>query len=315
MLTIRQSYISIQNKFFYSGYIINNTNHNLGEHQMIAIVGLGLIGGSFAKALKACGETVVGIDKNKAVLRAAMNDHAVDSDNANDIAACDIILLCLYPKDIPEFIRANADRFKREAVMMDMCGVKSAVVASAQKALLGSRRGDIKYIGCHPMAGKEQSGYSASDKDLFIGRSFIVTVAASTDSYALQAAKDIAEHAGFGHTVETSPENHDRIIALTSQLAHVVSSAYIKSPTAPDADGFTAGSFQDMTRVALLNEEMWTELFLMNSRNLIFEINNLIWKLDEYRDALSANDADRLCALLKDGREKKETLLKNTALL
>jgi prephenate dehydrogenase len=287
----------------------------LGEHLMIAIVGLGLIGGSFAKALKADGETVVGIDKNKNVLKAARGDHAIDSDNANDISACDRILLCLYPKDIPEFIRANADRFKREAVIMDMCGVKAAVVASAQKALLGSRRGDIKYIGCHPMAGKEQSGYAASSENLFDGRSFIVTVTNDTAPEALQAAKDIAERSGFAHTVETSPENHDRIIALTSQLAHVVSSAYIKSPTARDADGFTAGSFQDMTRVALLNEAMWTELFLSNSGNLICEINHLIWKLNEYRDALSAGDADRLYALLKDGREKKETLLKNTALL
>jgi prephenate dehydrogenase len=282
---------------------------------LIAIIGLGLIGGSFAKALKADGETIVGIDKNKSVLRAALSDAAIDSDNAGDIAACDTVLLCLYPKDIPEFLKGNADRFKRDAVVMDMCGVKAAVVSAAQKALLASRRADIRYIGCHPMAGKEQSGYAASDGNLFAGRSFIVTVTAGTDPFALHTAKDIAERSGFAHTVETSPENHDRIIALTSQLAHVVSSAYIKSPTARDADGFTAGSFQDMTRVALLNEEMWTELFLLNGDNLIFEINNLIWKLGEYRDALRDGDAGRLCALLKDGRETKENLLKNTALL
>jgi len=170
----------------------------------------------------------------------------------------------------------------------------------------------VHYVGTHPMAGKEFSGFNYSDKDLFNGANFIVTPIKDTDTNALNKVIKLAKEIGFGHIINTDPYEHDKIIAYTSQLAHIVSSAYVKSPTLEKEKGFTGGSFQDMTRIATLNEDMWTSLFLLNKENLLFEIDTLIQNLKLYYDIISKNNSDKLRDLLRDGRILKEKNLQNT---
>ena len=157
------------------------------------------------------------------------------------------------------------------------------------------------------MAGREFSGFEYSLDDLFDNASFIMTPTENTPQEEINLIEDLARSIHFKKVVKTTPEEHDRIIAFTSQLAHVVSNAYIKSPTHRQQLGFSAGSFQDLTRVAKLNEDMWTPLFIMNKEPLCFEIDYIMARLAEYRDAIANEDHDRLRQLLRDGRILKET--------
>lgn len=272
----------------------------------VGIVGLGLIGGSMAKSIKnRTAHTVWGIDLNAETMTLARLSGAIDAPLTDEnIPSCQLLLLAIRPNAALGWIRANADKIDPKAIVVDLCGVKRVVCACI--APIAKEYG-FAYIGGHPMAGRERGGFVSSNPDLFSGASMILTPDDRTDMQMLETLKSFFTDIGFAGLTFSDPEEHDRIIAYTSQLAHLVSSAYIKSPEAQKRRGFSAGSYRDMTRVAHLDENMWTELFLDNADYLTEQLDILIEHLNDYRDALGSRDADRLCALLRDGREKKAT--------
>lgn len=270
---------------------------------IITAVGLGLIGGSMCKAIKKhTNHTVYGVDVNKQTIAMAVSQNAIDSET-DDLGLADITIVSLYPTDAIDYIMANADRFKEGSIVIDTCGIKKAVVDSVTPLLESY---GVTFIGVHPMAGREFSGFEYSLDNLFDEASFIITPTDSVPQAKLNLLEDFAYSMHFKKVVFATPEEHDQIIAFTSQLAHVVSNAYIKSPTHRKQLGFSAGSFQDLTRVAKLNEVMWTPLFMLNKEPLCFEIDYIIDRLTEYRDAMQNSDSDRLRELLKEGRILKE---------
>ena len=212
-------------------------------------------------------------------------------------------MICLYPEAICEFVKANADKFKKGSIVIDTCGVKKAIVDWCTPIL--EEKG-VLFVGTHPMAGREFSGFDYSTDTLFDGASFIVTPTENTPQIAVDLLSTLAGSIGFGKVVEATPEKHDQVIAYTSQLAHVVSNAYVKSPSVLDFNGFSAGSFMDLTRVAKLNEHMWTSLFMCNKEALLNELDQIIGSITEYRDAIRSGDYDTLRGLLRDGRILKE---------
>ena len=272
----------------------------------VGIVGLGLIGGSMAKSIKArTGHTVFGIARSEETLMMARMCGAIDAPLTDEtLPQCDLILIAIRPGAAIEWIRRHAELISKSAVVVDMCGVKRVVVDGI--APIAEQYG-FAYIGGHPMAGKERGGFTSATEDLYVGASMILTPDRRTDMQLLEMLKAFFLDIGFASLTFSTPDEHDRIIAYTSQLAHIVSSAYIKSPEAQRRRGFSAGSFRDMTRVARLDEDMWTALFLDDADYLTKEVGELIHHLTEYQEALQARDAEKLHALLKDGREKKAT--------
>ncbi|WP_040196948.1 prephenate dehydrogenase [Candidatus Soleaferrea massiliensis] len=277
------------------------------EHDFqVAVIGLGLIGGSFAKAIKEYTDyTVIGCDTDQKVLQKALNEGTIDRalTEKKEIGRADMTILCLYPHQAVRFIEEHLEAFKPGSLITDTCGIKRYVVEQAQR-LIGRR--DLHFIGAHPMAGREFSGYDYSIPTLFAGASMILTP--GEDTGKIEFMKAFSKALGFAHVEVTTPQQHDTVIAFTSQIAHVLSNAYVKSPNALRQAGFSAGSFKDLSRVAKLNETMWTELFLLNRDCLGYELDMLIEHLSEYRDALKDNQPERLKALLKDGRELKERI-------
>lgn len=270
---------------------------------IITVVGLGLIGGSLCKAIKKhTNHTVYGVDTNRETIEMALSQHAIDAETA-DLGLADITIVSLYPITTIDFIKENADKFKKGSIVIDTCGIKKAIVDSATPVLAEN---DVTFIGVHPMAGREFSGFEYSLDNLFDEASFIITPSESVSQTKINLIEDFAYAIHFKKVVIATPEEHDQIIAFTSQLAHVVSNAYIKSPTHQKQLGFSAGSFQDLTRVAKLNEDMWTPLFMLNKEPLCFEIDYIIARLTEYRDAMMNGDNERLKQLLRDGRILKE---------
>ena len=270
----------------------------------VAIIGLGLIGGSMAKSIKnRTAHTVWGADLNSETMTMARMCGAIDAPlTEENLPQADLILVAIRPGAAIEWVRQHADRIAKSAILVDLCGVKRTVVAAI--APIAEQHG-FAYIGGHPMAGRERGGFTASTEDLYVGASMILTPDKRTDMHLLETLKAFFLDLGFAGLTFSTPEEHDRIIAFTSQLAHIVSSAYVKSPEAQRRRGFSAGSFQDMTRVARLDEDMWTELFLDDADFLLRELDELMLHLDEYAQALRARDAGRLRDLLRDGREKK----------
>lgn len=269
-----------------------------------AVIGLGLIGGSMAKAFKDNTDSeVYGLDINASVMLKAKLVGAIDGELTDDILAqCDRVIVALYPESTVEFLQSKADIIKKGAVVIDCSGVKRYVFTPAHE--LAKAHG-FEFIGGHPMAGVERWGFDSSFGMLFNNASMILTPDGGTDIALLHEIKQMFLSIGFGSITVVSPEQHDRIIAYTSQLAHIVASAYIKSPTALEHTGMSAGSYKDMTRVASLNSNMWSELFLENGDNLLNEIDNIINNLTEYRDAIASNDRVKLEALLEDGTKRK----------
>lgn len=271
----------------------------------IAVVGLGLIGGSICKALKAnTFYHIMGTDKDHEVVEKALKSGAIDEElTVEKLGEANLTIVALYPVAIVDCIKQNADKFRKGSIVMDICGVKGYIVNTCTPVL--DEKGVI-FIGTHPMAGREHSGFDYATSDLFNGASFIITPSENTPQIAIDLVSTLGACMNFGQVVIATPEQHDANIAYTSQLAHVVSNAYVKSPSLFRADGFSANSFVDLTRVAYLNEEMWSGLFMCNKEALLFEINTIIKSLSEYRDAMMNDDVDGLRELLKVGRERKE---------
>nr|WP_325212529.1 prephenate dehydrogenase [uncultured Oscillibacter sp.] len=272
----------------------------------VGIVGLGLIGGSMAKSVKArTAHTVYGADLDQETMALARMSGAIDAPlTEENLPRCDLILVAICPGAAVRWVRDHAEQIAKSAILVDLCGVKRVVVEAL--APIAEEHG-FAYIGGHPMAGKERGGFTASSEDLYAGASMILTPDKRTDMQLLETLKAFFLDVGFAGLTFSDPEEHDRIIAFTSQLAHITSSAYVKSPEAQRRRGFSAGSFQDMTRVARLDEDMWTELFLDDADYLVKELDILIDNLAAYSAALKSGDAERVRALLKEGRELKAT--------
>ena len=270
----------------------------------VGIVGLGLIGGSLARSIKVHTDfEVLGMDINSQTMLQANLLGAIDGTLTEDnLARCDVVLVALYPAAI---VTWHQDAFRPGAWVIDCGGVKEAVCTPLNAQAQGK---PWHYCGGHPMAGREFSGFRYAKDDLFDRASMILTPPRDAGPEVLTWLKDFFLTIGFRRVQFTTPREHDEMIAYTSQLAHVVSSAYVKCPLAQKHRGFSAGSFADMTRVAKLNEDMWTELFFDNRDALLPEINGLIDRLAAYRDALAAEDHQAMKQLLREGREIKEAL-------
>lgn len=268
----------------------------------IGVVGLGLIGGSLARAFKQfTPHTVCGTDQNPGVVKAAYTAGAIDCDT--DMSDCDVVFVCLYPRDCVSYLLNT--KFKQNAVVTDISGVKRFVANEVSAPL---RKKGVRYVGTHPMAGRELSGFFNSDAELFRGASFIITEDETTDADAIDMLSSLAREIGCARVTRCTAQKHDEVIAYTSQLAHVVSNAYVKSEASQEFSGFSAGSFMDLTRVAKLNPAMWAELFIENGDELLKEIDELQNNVGALRQAIATRDEETLRALLKDGSDKKERL-------
>lgn len=272
----------------------------------VGICGLGLIGGSMAKAYKAHGHTVYGYDMDNNTLGYATLASIIDAElNEDTIKECELVLIALYPRATIEYIKSIAPIVDKNTVVMDLCGTKQLVCDAGFEL---AKKYGFTFVGGHPMAGTQYSGIKYSKATLFKNAPMVIVPPVFDDISFLDKIKQLLLPAEFGKLSVTTAKEHDSMIAFTSQLAHVVSNAYVKSPTAENHKGFSAGSYKDMTRVAWLNENMWTELFLENRDPLIYEINNIISSLSEYKNAIENNDSETLKKLLRDGRLAKEKI-------
>lgn len=270
----------------------------------IGIVGLGLIGGSLARAYHETGATVYGWNRSKVVQDYAVLEGvlagALDEET---IPLCDAIFIALFPDQTIEWLTGMAPHIAPHTLVMDCCGTKRKVCAACFP--LAERYG-FTFVGGHPMAGTRYAGYAKSQADMFRGTSMIIVPPDGNDIRLLERVKKLVTQVGVAHITVTDADHHDTMIAFTSQMCHVISSSYVKSPRAQLHRGYSAGSYRDLTRVAWLNEYMWTELFLENRDHLLEELDLMIGHLQDYRDAMAAGDAERLCALLAEGRMAKE---------
>ncbi len=270
----------------------------------ILVVGLGLIGGSVCKALHAFTEhSVYGCDANAEVAEKALSQNVIDGIVTDDCSGFDLIVVSLYPEIVRSWVKLNVHTMSKGTIVIDVAGVKMDIPETLGK--LCAEYG-VHYLSTHPMAGKERFGYDASDENLFQGANFILTPLPETEKSVVAQVKNFAHQIGFRRFVITTPKLHDRMIAYTSQLAHVVSSAYVKSPVIEMEGGFSGGSFHDMTRIATMNEDMWTMLFMENRESLLQELDILMDNLAEYRSVLAEGNEAALHALIADGRKRKE---------
>ena len=270
----------------------------------VGILGLGLIGGSMARAYAVAGHTVYAADLDESTLSFAMLSGAVHGRlDEETIPACELLLLAIYPGGSAKWLEDNGRLVDSGALVLDLCGIKQEV---CKRCFPVARKYGFTFVGGHPMAGTHFSGFKYSRADLYKGAPMVLVPPRFDDIDLLQRVKDALAPCGFGMFSVTTAEEHDRMIAFTSQMPHVLSNAFIKSPTARQHKGFSAGSYKDLTRVAWLNAPMWSELFLENRDNLLFELNTYLDSLTAYRDALEARDGERLTALLEAGKKAKE---------
>ena len=270
----------------------------------VGIVGLGLIGGSFAKAYHAAGHTVLAFDTDRSTYDFAVLSGTVNGPLTDEaLSTCDLILIAVIPSAAVGYLKQHAAHIGPKPVVIDCCGTKR-VVCTACFPL--AKQFGFTYLGGHPMAGTHNSGFKYATATMFHNAPMVLVPANHNDIELLSRVKELLAPAGFSRFSVTTAEQHDEMIAFTSQLAHVVSNAYIKSPTAGLHKGFSAGSYKDMTRVAWLAPKMWAELFLENKDFLMAELNTLIDNLRQYQDAMEHDDLPGLIQLLDDGRKRKE---------
>ena len=270
----------------------------------VGILGLGLIGGSLARAYALEGHTVYAIQRNEAMLSFAMLAGAVHGKlNEETIPKCDLILLAIYPDGSAGWLEQNAHLISKDALVLDCCGVKQEICT---RCFPVAQKYGFTFVGGHPMAGSQFSGFKYSRADLFCGAPMVLVPPVFDDIALLQRVKDALNPCHFGFFSVTTAEEHDKMIAFTSQMPHILSNAFIKSPTALKHKGFSAGSYKDLTRVAWLNPQMWAELFLENRDNVLFELDYYIDSLRQYQQAIRDHDMEKLVQLLDEGKKRKE---------
>lgn len=270
----------------------------------VGILGLGLIGGSLARAYSLAGHTVYAAEQDSQILSFAMLAGAVYAPLTSEIiSGCDLLLLAIYPEGSAAWLEENAAMISRQALVIDCCGTKEAI---CRRCFPLSAQFGFTFVGGHPMAGSHFSGFKYSRADLFAGAPMVLVPPVFDDMQLLDRVQTALKPCGFGSFSVTTAQNHDKMIAFTSQMPHILSNAYIKSPTALEHKGFSAGSYRDLTRVAWLNPQMWTELFLENKENVLQELDYYLASLQAYRNALAEEDRDALITLLEEGKQRKE---------
>lgn len=270
----------------------------------VGILGLGLIGGSLARAYTKAGHTVLACEKDESILSFAQLAGAVFAPlDTTNIAQCDLILLSVYADASASWLEQNGKYIAQSALVIDCCGIKKEICS---RCFPVAEKYGFTFVGGHPMAGSHYSGFKYSRSNLFQGAPMVLVPPRYDDPMLLQRVKDALAPCGFKRFSVTTAEEHDEMIAFTSQMPHIISNAFIKSPTAQSHSGFSAGSYKDLTRVAWLNPQMWAELFLSNKGNVLHELDTLISSLQEYRAAIESQDEQRLIALLDEGRKRKE---------
>ena len=270
----------------------------------VGILGLGLIGGSLARAYALEGHNVYAIQRSESMLSFAMLAGAVHGKlNEQTIPQCDLILLAIYPDGSATWLEENAHLISPDALVIDCCGTKQDI---CQRCFPVAERCGFTFVGGHPMAGSQFSGFKYSRATLFKGQPMVLVPPIFDNMQLLERVKQALKPCQFGSFSVTTAEEHDRMIAFTSQMPHILSNAFIKSPTARSHKGFSAGSYRDLTRVAWLNPQMWAELFLENRENVLFELDFYINSLNAYRDAIASGNRDALIALLEEGKRCKE---------
>lgn len=270
----------------------------------VGIVGLGLIGGSFAKAYHEAGETVLACNRTDDTLKFAMLSGAVDGElTEENIGSCDIVIIAVFPEAAEKFLKRMAPHIGKKPVVIDACGTKRKVCSMCFPI---AEEYGITYLGGHPMAGTHKSGFKYARANLFHNAPMVIVPPSFDDIELLDRVKTLLAPVGFGSISVTTAEKHDELIAFTSQMPHIISNAYIKSPTAAKHKGFSAGSYKDLTRVAWLNPKLWAELFLENRDCVLNELDFFISALEQYRDAVKNDDFDTLEKLLDDGKRRKE---------
>ena len=270
----------------------------------VGILGLGLIGGSLARAYALEGHTVYAIQRNESMLSFAMLAGAVHGKlNEETIPQCDLILLAIYPDGSASWMEQNAHLISADTLVIDCCGIKKEI---CRRCFPLAQKYGFTFVGGHPMAGSQFSGFKYSRATLFKGQPMVLVPPVFDNMALLDRVKQALKPCQFGSFSVTTAEDHDRMIAFTSQMPHILSNAFIKSPTALNHKGFSAGSYRDMTRVAWLNPRMWSELFLENKENVLYELDFYIDSLKAYRDSIAAEDMDTLITLLEEGKRRKE---------
>ena len=270
----------------------------------VGILGLGLIGGSLARAYALAGHTVYATQRSQEMLSFAMLAGAVHGKlEESTIPQCDLILLSIYPGGCVQWLERNGHLISKDALVIDCCGVKREV---CDRCFPLAQKYGFTFVGGHPMAGSQFSGFKYSRANLFVGAPMVLVPPVFDDMPLLERVKEALAPCGFGSFSVTTGEKHDKMIAFTSQMPHIASNAFIKSPTAQMHKGFSAGSYRDLTRVAWLNPGMWAELFLENRDFLLEELELYIQNLSAYRDAIQNADEATLIRLLEEGKRCKE---------
>ena len=270
----------------------------------VGILGLGLIGGSLARAYALEGHTVYAIQRNESMLSFAMLAGAVHGRlNEDTVPECDLILLAIYPEGSASWLERNAHLIRKDALVIDCCGTK---VEICRRCFPLAEKYGFTFVGGHPMAGSQFSGFKYSRADLFEGAPMVLVPPVFDNMQLLERVKEALKPCNFGFFSVTTAQEHDKMIAFTSQMPHILSNAFIKSPTALNHKGFSAGSYKDLTRVAWLNPQMWAELFLENKENVLFELDTYIQSLQAYQKAIQDEDMPQLIALLEEGKRRKE---------
>ena len=270
----------------------------------VGILGLGLIGGSMARAYAKAGHTVYAAEKDASILSFAMLAGAAHGALTKEsIPSCDLILLAIYPDGSASWLEENAAFVSKEALVMDLCGIKEEI---CRRCFPLANQYGFTFVGGHPMAGSHNSGFKYSRSNLFQGAPMVLVPHRFDDMQLLDRVRESLSPCNFGSFSVCTAQEHDKLIAFTSQMPHVLSNAYIKSPTALGHKGFSAGSYKDLTRVAWLNPTMWAELCMENRENMLFELRTYIDSLTEYYDALDHQDIDTLIRLLDEGKKRKE---------
>ncbi len=273
----------------------------------VGIIGLGIIGASFAKAFKANSDArILGYNRTVSVAHFAKMEGTIDDVlTEENLGECDLVIPALYPDAIIDFVKKHAKKFKKGALVVDAAGLKRKICSELFPV---AKKNGFTFVGGHPMAGKKYSGYKYSADNLFKRASLIICPEDQRSIQLISRIKEVFSPCGFGRITVCTPEEHDEVIAFTSEMPHIISNAFIKSPTAKGHKGFSAGSYNDMTRVAWLNETMWTEIFMENKDNIIKEIDFLTAYLAEYKKSLEEGDSETLWQLLHEGKVAKEDI-------
>lgn len=271
----------------------------------ITIIGLGLMGGSVARRLRGFHDCrIAAYDRDRESLDLALSDGVIDeayTDAAGAMRDADLIILCLYPQLNVDHVRDNLDSIKSGAIITDVTGIKGFMIRELEKILPD----DVEFLGGHPMAGREVGGYKSSTDTLFDNAPYIITPTERNTPEAIQLIRDMAKYIGCRTVVTTTPDEHDSIIAYTSQLMHVVAVALCENPLLERSESFAGGSLQDCTRIAVINEKMWSELFVENSEHLAHRITEFQNTLEDMKKAALAGDRAALEKIMKHSTQQK----------